>query len=363
MTRIEINDVSLHYPRQPQPTLAHLSLRVADGELLALLGPSGSGKSTLLRLIAGLLEPTSGDIRFDGHSQRGVPAQQREAVLMFQKAYLFPFLNVADNIRFGLRVRGVPRPAQQAAVQRMLALVELAGTERRYPAQLSGGQQQRIALARALVTQPRVLLLDEPFSSLDTAVRRTLQEAVRRIQRDTGVTTLLVTHDLDEALMMADRVAVLLDGQIAALGTPREVYSRPPTHAAARFVGVSTFLAGTLHGTRLDTPAGNLHVALPDPPAHPRPALFAVRPEQMQIQPTAIADRQNCLPATVQECIYRGDTTEYVLAVRGLPEGVRVRCPATDHPHAAGTAVWLHIPPAALWEVAGQPPTPPARQS
>ncbi len=355
MTQIELANLSLHYPRQPAPTLADLSLTVADGELLALLGPSGSGKSTLLRMIAGLLEPTSGDIRFDGHSQRGVPAQQREAVLMFQKAYLFPFLNVADNIRFGLQVRGMPRPAQQAAVQRMLALVELAGTERRYPAQLSGGQQQRIALARALVTQPRVLLLDEPFSSLDPAVRHTLQAAVRRIQRNTGVTTLLVTHDLDEALMMADRVAVLLDGRIAALGTPREVYSRPPTRAAARFVGVRTFLTGTLHGTRLATPAGSLHVAPPDPPAAPRLATYAVRPEQMQIVATSGNDSDgshNSLPATVQESIYRGDTTDYLLAVRGLPELVRVRCPATDHPHANGAAVWLHIPPDALWEVA-----------
>ena len=354
MTTLTLHNLTLRYPRQATATLADLSLAVATGELLVLLGASGSGKSTLLRLIAGLLEPTAGDIRFDGQSVVGLPAHRREAVLMFQKAYLFPFLSVADNIRFGLRVRGVAREQQRIAVQQMLALVELEGLERRFPAQLSGGQQQRVALARALVTQPRVLLLDEPFSSLDTSVRRSLQAAVRRIQRETGVTTVLVTHDLEEALSMADRVALLLDGRITAYGTPQQIYTRPPTLAAARFLGITTFLAGTLHGCQLTTATGVwvLGAASACAPAEPpRPAVVAIRPEQITLHATRPADLPNCVLGQVQEQSYRGDVIEYLLKVAGMPEAVRVRRPTSDAPDPIGTEVWLHLPPAALWEV------------
>jgi ABC-type Fe3+/spermidine/putrescine transport system ATPase subunit len=311
VTRVELVGVSKTYPRQPAPAAASVSLAAEPGSLLALLGPSGSGKSTLLKLIAGVEAPDSGEIRLDGRSVLAVPAHRRGAVLMFQKAYLFPFLSVAENIAFGLRVQGVARAAMAAEVARMLALVGLPGVEAKRPAQLSGGEQQRVALARALVTRPRVLLLDEPFSSLDPAVRLTLQEAVRGLQRDLGITTLLVSHDRAEALAMADRVALLDRGELLACDTPERIFRRPPTRRAARLMGVSAFLRGELAGPLLHTPLGALAV---DPAGRPDgPATFAIRPEQLRLRD---APAPNALPARVLGRSFRGEQSEYRLQVR-----------------------------------------------
>lgn len=238
MTRIDVNNLTKHYPRQPAPAICDVSMTVEPGELLALLGPSGSGKSTILKLISGIEQPDQGDICLDGHSILHVSANRRGALMMFQKAYLFPFMSVSDNIAFGLKVKRVGRKTIQIKVAHMLELVELPGIERKYPHQLSGGEQQRVALARALITQPRVLLLDEPLSSLDTAVRLTLQEAIRRIQRDLGITAVLVTHDLSEAIAMSDRTALLLGGTVAACAQ-RSSYSS--AHRLATWLALSVF--------------------------------------------------------------------------------------------------------------------------
>ncbi|HEY1012821.1 MAG TPA: ABC transporter ATP-binding protein, partial [Herpetosiphonaceae bacterium] len=258
MSGIELDGLRKAYGRQQ--VLDGLTLAAAPGELLALLGPSGSGKSTILKLIAGIEEPDGGAILLGGADVAAVPAHRRGAVLLFQGAYLFPFLNVADNIGFGLKLRGVGRRERQAEAARMLELVELPGIESKYPRQLSGGQAQRVALARALVVRPRVLLLDEPLSNLDPPIRQALQDTIRRIQRELAVTTLLVTHDLGEAMAMADRIALLLAGNIEALGRPADLFHRPPTEAAARFVGVGAFLRGELRDGALATPAGSIPV-------------------------------------------------------------------------------------------------------
>jgi ABC-type Fe3+/spermidine/putrescine transport system ATPase subunit len=341
---IQFNDISAGYRRGDPPVVADINLTVAAGEMLALLGPSGSGKSTLLKLIAGIEVPTQGDILLDGQSILALPPNKRAAVLMFQKAYLFPFMSVADNIGFGLRVQGIRRREICAEVARMLELVGLPGFERRFPAQLSGGEQQRVALARALVTRPRVLLLDEPFSSLDTAVRLNLQEAVRRIQRELGITSILVTHDLAEAMAMSDRTALLLQGRIVACAAPETLFRRPPTVAAARFVGVSTFLAGELCGGCLRTAWGPLEVCSHGHAAGP--ATFAIRPEDIEL---CGRTGPNTLPGVTREALYRGEYHEYVVCVGELE--VRVRDYAAGQRFPPGCAVQLGFPAEKLFAV------------
>jgi putative spermidine/putrescine transport system ATP-binding protein len=342
MTRIVLDRLAKAYPTQPEPVLRGLSLDVPSGELVALLGPSGSGKSTILKLIAGIEPPDSGDVRFDDRSLATIPANRRGAVLMFQRAYLFPFLNVADNIAFGLKLRHRDRATVRREVARMLDLVELPGIEHKMPGQLSGGQQQRVALARALIVEPRVLLLDEPLSSLDTAIRGAMQEAIRRIQRELGITTLLVTHDLGEAVAMSDRTALLLHGEIEAYDRPQRLFERPPTQAAARFVGVSTFVRGRLSGDTLATIHGPLRVVAG---GAPRETIFAIRPEHLRI---VAGDAPNALPGTLRDAIYKGEFTEYHIAVGDDLLRVRSYQPATIQ---RGDHVRVQFPPEYLFEV------------
>jgi ABC-type Fe3+/spermidine/putrescine transport system ATPase subunit len=343
VTAIALSHLTKSYPRQATPALADVSLAAEPGTLLALLGASGSGKSTLLKLIAGVEAPDSGEITFDGRSILRVPAHRRGAVLMFQKAYLFPFLSVAENIAFGLRVQGASRATIQAEVRRMLALVELPGIEHKRPAQLSGGEQQRVALARALVTRPRVLLLDEPFSSLDPTVRQTLQEAVRRIQGELGITTLLVTHDRGEALAMADRVALLERGEVLACDTPRRLFERPPTCRAARLMGITTFLRGELAGGWLQSSLGALAVCGPSP--REGRATYAIRPERIRLR---CLPGPNALPARILAQTFRGELSEYVLQVGDATLRVQAFQPVAI---PAGGALFVELPPEHLFPV------------
>jgi len=334
--------VTKSYPRQATPAVADVSLAVEPGTLLALLGASGSGKSTLLKLIAGVEAPD--------RSVLGVPAHRRGAVLMFQKAYLFPFLSVAENIAFGLKVQGASRVTMRAEVGRMLDLVELPDIEGKRPAQLSGGEQQRVALARALVIRPRVLLLDEPFSSLDPAVRQTLQEAVRRIQGELGITTLLVTHDRGEALAMADRVALLDRGELLAVEAPRRLFERPPTCRAARLMGVTTFLRGELAGGRLRTGLGTLEVW--GAGAQSGCATYAIRPEHMRLN---CAPGPNVLPARVLAQTFRGEQSEYQLRVGDETLRVRAFQPVIT---PADGGVYVELPAEHLFPVCDDEATP-----
>jgi ABC-type Fe3+/spermidine/putrescine transport system ATPase subunit len=344
MTRIDLIALQKTYAGQLAPVLKDFSLSVNDGELVTLLGPSGSGKSTLLKLITGIERPDAGDIQFDGASILGIAPHKRSAVLMFQKAYLFPFLNVADNISFGLKVQGASAETTRAEVKRMLDLIGLPGLERRKPAQLSGGEQQRVALARALVTRPRLLLLDEPLSSLDTAVRLNLQEAIRRIQRELGVATILVTHDLSEAMAMSDRLALLLKGEIVAVEQPDRLFHHPPSLAAAEFMGVTTFLNGQRQRDRLETPYGDLRLACPAEKCGP--GLFAIRPEHIRLQKEA---GENALPGVVIDCLFRGEYIEYQVALAAMTVRARMSMPAPMFPH--GDQVFVRFPAEHLFAV------------
>ena len=214
-----------------------VELTVADGEFVCILGPSGCGKSTLLRMIAGFEQPTSGDIRIDGDSVAALPANKRPTAMVFQKYTLWPHMKVYDNIAFGLQLRKQSSEEIKRHVEESLEMVGLAGYEQRFPAQLSGGQQQRVALARALVLEPKILLLDEPFSSLDAILRVRLREELRRIQRRLHITAIFVTHDQEEALTLADRIAVMSAGRVEQVDAPSSIYANPKTLFVADFIG------------------------------------------------------------------------------------------------------------------------------
>jgi len=225
--------------------------------LVALLGPSGCGKTTVLKVVAGLLAPAIGDVRFDGVSVLSIPAERRRATMVFQKPLLFPHLTVAENVGFGLKMRRLKKDEISARVAQALQLVRLEGYERRKPHELSGGQEQRVTLARALVTEPRVLLLDEPFSALDENLRGEMRLLVRELQQRLRITTIFVTHDQREAMAVADRIVLLLDGRIEQSGAPRDLLLNPRSARAARFFGW-TILSGDCNGQMAPAAAGDL---------------------------------------------------------------------------------------------------------
>jgi len=250
---LEISGISKSFGRFP--ALKGVSLQARDKEFLALLGPSGSGKTTLLRVLAGLEQPDTGEVRFGGEDFLSLPVRRRKVGMVFQHYALFRHMTVAQNIAFGLTVRPrAERPGKDEVASRvadLLTLVQLEGLEKRFPSQLSGGQRQRVALARALAIEPRMLLLDEPFGALDAQVRRELRRWLREVHDRAGVTTVFVTHDQEEALDLADRVAILKDGELIQLGTPNEVYENPATPFVYDFLGAACRLPGVVEGGRL----------------------------------------------------------------------------------------------------------------
>jgi putative spermidine/putrescine transport system ATP-binding protein len=277
-----------------------VDLDVDPGSLLAILGPSGCGKTTTLKIVAGLLDATAGEVLFDQHPVTGVAPEHRSVAMVFQKPLLFPHLTVGRNVGFGLRMRKVDASTVARRVGEMLDLVRLGGFESRRAGELSGGQEQRVSLARALVTQPKVLLLDEPFSQLDANLRGEMRELVRGVQRELGVTTVFVTHDQEEAVSLADRVALMLEGRIVQTGAPRTFYERPSSLAVARFFGGQNFLPGTVAGGVFSGPLGDVAVA-PGTPAGA--AVLVIRQEAVALAGPAAA---GAVPAVALATTYLG---------------------------------------------------------
>jgi spermidine/putrescine transport system ATP-binding protein len=287
-----------------------IDLAIPRGSFFALLGPSGCGKTTTLRMIGGFEEPSSGRILLGDRDVSQLPPYKRDVNTVFQSYALFPHLTIFENVAFGLRRKGVRSDDLKRQVREMLELVGLAQVEKRKPAQLSGGQQQRIALARALVNHPRVLLLDEPLGALDLKLRKQMQLELKRIQHEVGITFVHVTHDQEEAMTMADAIAVMHDGHIEQLGEPRELYERPSTAFVAGFLGISNLLAGVVSGAgtvRLDG-AGETHCAGPLPAVGTRVSI-GVRPEKLRVADSGI----NTLTGTVSERAYIGVSTQYLV--------------------------------------------------
>jgi putative spermidine/putrescine transport system ATP-binding protein len=284
-----------------------VSLQIADGEFLVLLGPSGCGKTTTLRMVAGFIEPSDGAVRLGGSDVTVLPPWKRNAGMVFQSYALFPHLSVAQNVAFGLEMRKLPRADIERRVEEALALVRLTGFGGRLPRQLSGGQQQRVALARALAIRPDVLLLDEPLSNLDAKLRQEVRVEIRELQRQLGLTTVMVTHDQEEALTMADRLVVMNEGAVRQVGSQRDLYERPADRFVAGFVGRSTFLDGAVEAPgRFRTDGG---LALACAGGMPGRAALALRPERVEIAPSAntnMSGLDNSLPGTVEFVSYLG---------------------------------------------------------
>jgi spermidine/putrescine transport system ATP-binding protein len=330
-----------------------ITVDVPRGSFFALLGPSGCGKTTTLRMIGGFDEPTEGRIFLGDQDVVGLPPYKRDVNTVFQSYALFPHMTIEDNVAFGLERKGVPKDELKGRVAEMLELVGLSGFGKRKPKQLSGGQQQRVALARALVNHPRVLLLDEPLGALDLKLRKQMQLELKRIQHEIGITFVHVTHDQEEAMTMADTIAVMNGGHIEQLGPPQELYERPATVFVAGFLGVSNLLRGAVEGTdavRLDS--GELVRAQID--GHSGRVAAGVRPEKITL---GAGGGSNELPGTISETAYIGVATQVV--VRTAAGTVQVFAQNIDsggRVPAPGTNVILSWAPESTFVVAGDPP-------
>ena len=295
-----------------------MDLRIAEGEFFSMLGPSGCGKTTTMRMIAGFEEPTAGTVWLHGKDVTWDPPNKRDVNMVFQSYALFPHMSVFENVAFGLRRRQVPREEITRQVGEILEIVDLTGRENRRPRELSGGQQQRVALARALVNHPRALLLDEPLGALDLKLRQAMQVELKRIQREVGITFVYVTHDQGEALTMSDRIAVMNDGLIEHLGTPRQIYEHPASRFVAGFIGTSNLLTGkvsSVSGSEAVIAAGDgerIVVAAGQRPASVGDELeVTVRPEKIRISRAAPGPSGCALRGTVTEVVYLGTATNF----------------------------------------------------
>jgi spermidine/putrescine ABC transporter ATP-binding subunit len=318
MSTVAVTDAVKRY--DAVAALDGVTLTFKEGEFFGLLGPSGSGKTTLLRAIAGFVTLDRGQVLIDGQDVGGVPVHARNIGMMFQNYALFPHMSVAENVAFGLEVRGCPRDEVAERVKAALAMVRLGGLEQRKPKQLSGGQQQRVALARALVTRPKVLLLDEPLGALDKHLRQEMQVELRRIQRQVGITTIFVTHDQEEALTLSDRIAIFDAGRIIQEGAPMAVYEHPVTRFAAGFLGEANFLQGRV--TAIE-PGGLARIALEiGGEAACRLAvgqagqsvLLALRPEKITLDANRPGG-SNAMRGKVLDVVFSGNSTTYRVTV------------------------------------------------
>jgi putative spermidine/putrescine transport system ATP-binding protein len=327
------------------------NLHVAPGEMIVLLGPSGCGKTTMLRMIAGFQTATSGDIRLDGSSILAVPPHRRDIGIVFQSYALFPHLTAARNVRFGLEMRRMPAEAADQRVAEMLRLVKLDTYADRLPRELSGGQQQRVALARALAIQPRLLLLDEPLSNLDAALRQEMAREIRILQRERGITAIVVTHDQGEAMAMADRLVVMRDGGVEQIGSQEDLYERPATPFVAGFIGQSNLLQGTLADASTFITNGS-PIALAA--SYQGAACLALRPETIHLAPrdaSPLGASAVRAEATVKLCTYLGTVVEHLVSLDSgtdlIVRGPGIGQDATRR-HAPGTRVAL------IWDVAAE---------
>lgn len=313
MSYVEIVDVSKRYGG----VLAakNVSLHVEKGEFFSLLGPSGCGKTTTLRMIAGFIQPTEGSIRVDGHDMLGLPPEKRGIGIVFQNYAIFPHMNVFDNIAFGLRMRKLKRSEIQSRVRAALQQVGLPGYENRYQREMSGGEQQRVALARVLVTEPHILLLDEPLSALDKQLREEMKYWIKDLQQQLGITTVYVTHDQGEALAMSDRIAVMRGGSVLQVGTPREIYERPTDLFVTSFIGESNLLPGLIvgsSGTETCLRIGEQEVVTPvvSGATAGQKVWLAIRPENILIVDSADSEF-NRLRATIVKETFQGSLIRY----------------------------------------------------
>ena len=325
---IRLRDLCMAF--DDEPVLDHINLYINDKEFLTLLGPSGCGKTTTLRIIGGFATPTSGDVLFDGVRINDVPPYQRQINTVFQKYALFPHLNVYENIAFGLRMQKLPEAEIKERVMEMLETVSLKGFEHPRPEALAGGQQQRVAMARALVNRPKVLLLDEPLAALDLKLRKDMQIELKRIQQQVGITFIYVTHDQEEALTMSDTIVVMDKGSIQQIGTPEDIYNEPKNAFVADFIGESNIIDGIMPEDNVVQMYGRRFPCLDGGFAPNEPVDVVIRPEDIDIVPV----EQGQLTGTVTSVTFKGMQYDIIVDFRGFkwliqttdhcPEGARI---------------------------------------
>ena len=331
---IRLRDLCMAF--DDEPVLDHINLYINDSEFLTLLVPSGCGKTTTLRIIGGFTTPTSGDVTFDGVRINDVPPHKRQINTVFQKYALFPHLDVFENIAFGLRIAKVPAEEIEERVTEMLGVVSLKGFEHRKITQLSGGQQQRVAIARALVNRPKVLLLDEPLGALDLRLRKDMQNELKRIQQQMGITFIYVTHDQEEALTMSDTVVVMDKGRIQQIGTPEDIYNEPKNAFVADFIGESNILNGTMVRDNVVKMYGKEFPCVDGGFAPNEPVDVVIRPEDIDIVPV----EQGQLVGTVTNVTFKGMQYDIIVDFRGFKWLIQT----TDH-SPVGARIGVKIDP------------------
>jgi iron(III) transport system ATP-binding protein len=357
--RVRVNDLTKRYG--DTPALDRVSIEVEPGELFFLIGPSGCGKTTLLRAIAGFVEPDAGTIRFDDRLMNAIRPHERNTVLVFQGYALWPHMTVAQNVEYGLRVRKLPSAERRRRIAEILDVVHLSEFADRYPSELSGGQQQRVALARAIVVSPDVLLMDEPLSNLDALLRIEMRREILRIHRQTGITTIYVTHDQKEALSMGQRIAILDRGRIVQIGRPEECYRRPRTRFVAHFLGEANSVEGAIAAVSSDgtcqvtTALGRLTVSPPagkqtgEPPAlHPavgQSVGCCFRPESVRLVGSGASEAINRFRARVVSRTYLGETFELDLSAADGSLTLRATVIGNGEPAVEGSAIEFAIAP------------------
>ncbi|MGP1396101.1 MAG: ABC transporter ATP-binding protein [Inquilinaceae bacterium] len=349
MTRLTIENLTKRYRGQTDAAVENLNLVVETGSLTALLGPSGCGKTTTMKMIAGLLEPTEGDIRFDGQSILGIAPEKRGAVMVFQNYLLFPYMSVGQNVGFGLKMRRVDRGVIEKRVGEILELVRLPGLADRRPSELSGGQQQRVALARALIVQPKMLLLDEPLSNLDAHLRFEMRDLIREIQHEMGITTVFVTHDQEEAVVLADRIALIFDGRLQQYDEPTAFYERPRSRRIATFFGGINFFPGRTSGGSFDCPLGRFH--MPSRGVAEGEGILSIRPEDVRI---AAVGEKNTVTGRIASQVYMGTHSRLKVGVGDHAVHV-VAAAETAKTYAEGDEIGLQFPSEKLWVLPPEP--------
>ena len=315
MSDLKISNLNKSFPGMDRPAVNDVSLDIKTGGLIAFLGPSGCGKTTILKMITGLLPPDSGDIILDNASLLPIATENRGVVMVFQEYLLFPYMNVNENVGFALKMKGVDKEKIDEKVKDMLELVKLPDIGNRKPKQLSGGQQQRVALARALISKPKLLLLDEPLSNLDAHLRDEMRELIVTIQQQLNVTTVFVTHDQEEAVLLADKIALIFDGELQSYASPKEYYEFPINEGVARFFGGVNFLKSTINNSHIETEIGPISYNQKNKNDLLDNHLLTIRPENIEISKTNTF-KQNYFLGIVTSIIFSGTNTRYKIKIK-----------------------------------------------